>query len=71
MHANLRCDPFEKSRESANNYNDWYIDRVFILVPLQGIATNFLMTLKEFPPTQKPGDWSLESLEKQVKGMTT
>jgi hypothetical protein len=28
------------------------------------------MTLKDFPPTQKPGDWSLESLEKQVKGMT-
>jgi len=28
------------------------------------------MTLKEFSPTQKPGDWILESLEKRVKGMT-
>ncbi len=31
----------------------------------------FLMTLKEFPPSQKPGDWSLDSLERQIKGMTT
>jgi hypothetical protein len=28
------------------------------------------MTMKEFPPSQKPGDSSLESLEKQIKGMT-
>ena len=71
MLANLRRDPFEKAQESANNYNDWYIDRAFVLVPLQGVASKFLMTLKDFPPSQKPGDWSLESLEKQVKGMAT
>ena len=28
------------------------------------------MTMKEFPPSQTPGDWSLDSLEKQIKGMT-
>jgi hypothetical protein len=42
-----------------------------VLVPLQAVASKFLMTLKDFPPSQKPGDWSLDSLEKQVKGMTT
>jgi hypothetical protein len=26
--------------------------------------------MKEYPPSQKPGDWSLESLEKQIKDMT-
>ena len=26
--------------------------------------------MKEFPPSQKPGDWSLDSLEKQIKSMT-
>ena len=70
MLCNLRRDPFEKAQESANNYNDWYIDSAFVLVPLQGVASKFLMTLKEFPPTQKPDDWSLHSLETQVKGMT-
>ena len=37
---------------------------------MQVVASQFLMTMKEFPPSQKPGDWSLDSLEKQIKGMT-
>jgi arylsulfatase len=68
---NLRRDPFEKSQHNSNTYHDWMIDRAFVLVPLQGVASKFLMTLKEFPPSQKPGDWSLDSLEKQIKSMTT
>jgi arylsulfatase len=67
---NLRRDPFEKSQHNSNTYHDWMIDRAFVLVPLQTVASKFLMTLKEFPPSQKPGDWSLDSLERQIKGMT-
>ena len=43
------------------------IDRAFVLVPLQAVATKFLLTLKEFPPSQTPGDWSLDTLERQIK----
>jgi arylsulfatase len=68
---NLRRDPFEKSQHNSNTYHDWMIDRAFVLVPLQAVASKFLMSLKEFPPSQKPGDWSLDSLERQIKGMTT
>jgi arylsulfatase len=68
---NLRRDPFEKSQHNSNTYHDWMIDRAFVLVPLQAVASKFLMTLKDFPPSQKPGDWSLDSLEKQIKAMTT
>ena len=67
---NLRRDPFEKSQENSNTYHDWMIDRAFVLIPLQAVASKFLMTLKDFPPSQTPGDWSLDSLEKQIKGMT-
>jgi hypothetical protein len=28
------------------------------------------LTLKDYPPSQKPGDWSLDSLEKQISEMT-
>jgi arylsulfatase len=68
---NLRRDPFEKAQQNSNTYHDWMIDRAFVLVPLQAVASKFLMTLKDFPPSQKPGDWSLDSLEKQIKRMTT
>lgn len=67
---NLRRDPFEKSQHNSNTYHDWMIDRAFVLVPLQAVASQFLLSLKEFPPSQRPGDWSLDSLEKQIKRMT-
>ncbi len=67
---NLRRDPFEKSQKNSNTYHDWMIDRAFVLVPLQTVASKFLMTLKEYPPSQTPGDWSLDTLEKQIKNMT-
>jgi len=66
---NLRRDPFEKSQHNSNTYHDWMIDRAFVLVPLQAVASKFLLTLKDYPPSQTPGDWSLDSLEKQIKGM--
>jgi hypothetical protein len=31
----------------------------------------YLLTMKGVPPSQPPGDWSLDSLEKQIKGMTS
>ncbi|SPP66871.1 arylsulfatase [Nitrospira lenta] len=67
----LRRDPFEKAYGNSNTYHDWVLDRSFILIPLQGIASKFLLSLKEYPPSQVPGDWSLESLERQIKGMTS
>ncbi|MFN6178124.1 MAG: arylsulfatase [Flavobacteriales bacterium] len=67
---NLRRDPFEKAYENSNTYHDWMIDRAYVLGPMQVVASKFLMTMKDFPPSQKPGDWSLESLERQIKGMT-
>jgi arylsulfatase len=67
---NLRRDPFEKAYENSNTYHDWMIDRAYVLGPMQVVASKFLMTMKEFPTSQTPGDWSLSTLEKQIKGMT-
>jgi hypothetical protein len=36
---------------------------------MQVVASKFLLTLKDFPPSQAPGDWSLRSLENQIKAM--
>ena len=67
---NLRRDPFERAQHNSNTYHDWVIDRAFIFGPMRVVAGNFLMTLKEYPPSQAPGDWSLATLEKQIKNMT-
>ena len=69
--VNLRRDPFEKAQENSNTYHDWMIDRAYVLGPMQMVASRFLLTMKEFPPSQTAGDWSLKSLEDQIKKMTT
>ena len=46
---NLRRDPFEKSQHNSNTYHDWMIDRAFVLVPLQAVASEFLMTHEGVP----------------------
>jgi len=67
---NLRRDPFEKAQHNSNTYHDWVIDRAYMFGPMQVVASQFLMTMKDYPPSQTPGDWSLATLEAQIKDMT-
>jgi arylsulfatase len=64
---NLRRDPFEKSQHNSNTYNDWFLDRPFVIVPIQALAGQFLMTMKEFPPSQTPGSFNLEKIQKALE----
>jgi arylsulfatase len=64
---NLRRDPFEKAQQGSNTYEDWYIDRAFIMIPIQGLAANFLQTMKDYPPSQLPGSWNLSAIEEQLR----
>ena len=63
----LRRDPFEKAQHNSNTYNDWFLDRAFVLVPLQGLAAQFLKTMQEYPPSQSPGSFNLQKIEEQLK----
>ena len=67
---NLRRDPFEKAQHNSNTYNDWFLDRPFVIVPIQGLAARFLMTMKEFPPSQSPGSFNLSTIEAQLRNMS-
>jgi len=64
---NLRRDPFEKSQHNSNTYNDWFLDRPFIIVPIQGLAAQFLQTMKEYPPSQEPGSFNLSKIEEKLR----
>jgi arylsulfatase A-like enzyme len=64
---NLRRDPFEKAQHSSNTYDDWFIDRVFVLVPMQQYVAQFLQTLVEYPPSQTPGSFNLKKVMKQIQ----
>jgi arylsulfatase A-like enzyme len=64
---NLRRDPFERAQHNANTYNDWFLERAFVLVPLQGLAARFLETMKDYPPSQSPGSFNLSAVEERIR----
>jgi arylsulfatase len=66
---NLRRDPFEKSQHNANTYYDWLLDHAFVIVPIQGLAANFLQTMVDYPPSQTPGSFNLSAIEETIKNI--
>jgi arylsulfatase A-like enzyme len=58
----LRMDPFERADTDSNTYNDWLLDRVFLLVPAQAMARQFYETFRDFPPRQRPDAFNLEAV---------
>ncbi|MFT3687025.1 MAG: arylsulfatase [Phycisphaerales bacterium] len=64
---NLRRDPFEKSQHNSNSYNQWFLDRPYIIVPMQQLAAKFARTFVDFPPSQKPGSFNLDGIVDKLK----
>ena len=38
-----------------------------MLVPIQTLAAQFLMTMKDYPPSQTPGSFNLSKIEEKLK----
>ncbi|MGH6830789.1 MAG: arylsulfatase, partial [Methylocella sp.] len=55
------ADPFERGDESVL-YDKWLADRMFIMVPAQAVATQWLQSFKEFPVRQKPAAFNLDDV---------
>ena len=64
---NLRRDPFERAQHNANVYDDWLLERPFVLVPMQQLAAKFLLTMQEYPPSQTPGSFNLEKIQRMIE----
>jgi arylsulfatase len=56
---NLRSDPFELAEQEAGEYDRWFIEHIFLLVPAQAIVSRYMQTFREFPPRQRPGSFSI------------
>ncbi len=57
---NLRSDPFETADHEGMDYERWRVEHVFLLYPAQRYVGEFLSTFQEFPPSQKPGSFSID-----------
>jgi arylsulfatase A-like enzyme len=59
---NLRRDPYERGMVTSNTYDDWFLDRVYLLMPAQSYVAEFLKSFQEFPPRQKAASFSLDQV---------
>ncbi len=65
--TNLRMDPFERAEvEHALGYQQWYMDRMFIIAPAGAFVGKWLQSFREFPPRQQPGSFNLERVMEAV-----
>jgi arylsulfatase len=62
----LRGDPFERADHEGIDYPRWRFERVFALVPAQTYVGNWMSSLKEYPPRQKPGSFNLDQVMDQL-----
>ncbi|AWN43069.1 arylsulfatase [Methylobacterium durans] len=58
---NLRADPFERG-DSSIEYEKWFFDRAFVVVPTQAVVAKWLESFKEFPIRQKPASFNLDEV---------
>ncbi|WP_120499805.1 arylsulfatase [Roseovarius sp. EL26] len=65
---NLRRDPYERANITSNTYWDWYIDRVYLLLPAADYVGQFLATFEEFPPRQEPGSFTIGDAKDKILG---
>jgi len=66
---NLRQDPFERFPRESNMYFRWYADKMWTFVPAQAFVGEFVQSLKEFPPSQKSGSFSVDQVLNQLQTM--
>ncbi len=66
---NLRSDPFETADHEGMDYDRWRAEHMFLMVPAQQYVGKFIATFKDYPPSQKPGSFSIDAaLEALQKG---
>jgi len=63
---NLRRDPYERGMVTSNTYDDWFLDRVYLLLPAQDYVGEFLKTFKEYPPRQKAASFSIDQVMEKL-----
>ncbi|MGZ8993311.1 MAG: arylsulfatase, partial [Burkholderiaceae bacterium] len=64
---NLRSDPFEEADRESIDYPRWRVEHAFLLVPAQQYVAQFLSTFQEFPPSQRPGSFSMDQVMQSLQ----
>ena len=53
-------DPYERADITSDQYNDWLVKNVYLNVQGTILATEFIETFKEYPPSQAPASFTID-----------
>lgn len=56
----LHADPFERADIESGNYDRWFLDGAYWLVPAHAVVGQFLASFQDFAPRQKPASFSVD-----------
>jgi hypothetical protein len=59
-------DPYEHAQISGSGYDKWRTDNVYLSAQAQMKAGKFLETFVEYPPSQRPAEFSITGIRKAV-----
>jgi len=59
---NLKTDPYERAQITSNTYEDWFIDRAYMMGPIQAFVAEKAQSLAEFPRRQEPASFTVDQV---------
>jgi arylsulfatase len=65
--TNLRADPWERYQTESMLYGKWWGEKLWTVLPGGVMTTEYLMTFKEYPPSQAGGSFGIEQILQKVK----
>jgi arylsulfatase len=64
---NLRRDPYERADTDSNGYNVWWDHKIGAIGMLgMGTVQQFVGSLQQFPPRQRPGSFTIDQIMEAV-----
>ncbi|WP_342730149.1 arylsulfatase [Bradyrhizobium sp. B117] len=65
---NLRSDPYERADVTSNVYYDWLMsDAAGVMIAGPTILSQFLLTFKAYPPSQRPSSFSIDQMVEKMQ----
>jgi arylsulfatase A-like enzyme len=63
----LRADPYERADITSNSYYDWILANPAPILAGPPLVAKFLATFKDYPPSQKPGSFSIDQIVEKMQ----
>lgn len=58
----LLMDPYENSIDASSGYEQWVMERAFLILPAVEKVAQYLGTYRQFPPRQAPASFSIDEV---------